>query len=962
MSWIQNFFTSRDNNTTGNTYVGQEGRLFYNPDTNALYVSDGTTVGGIPVSFTGSGNGVPGGPDTSVQYNAGGGDFGGDAFFTVDSANVTVQIGSITLTSSDITGVVANTSLAIGVQEPGNGVVQLLGPVSVYSDSNIANVATFQVATDGQVKMLVPTPDSTIGAVEIVGSSTGVSVDPGNFGGMLHITGQDNVPTRVYNDGINNYPLYVGRRYNGTASSPTGILNNQVVSRIGSNPYLTDTAAFTPLGFAKIDFVATQDQTTTAQGSRVDIYTTPTNSNVQVLGASFTADRIALTGNLIPTADNVYSLGNIDTRWIGGYFGNAGVYLEDTTLGTTGSMSLDNGTMLFDSNIVRLQVGNMWLTNDGIQHSPSSITDDILIGTTAGGNTYIRNAGIKFNDLTVQSTAAIPLAEKGAALGVVPLNASTKIDTIYLPAGGPVYKGTWNASTNTPTLVDGTGTGGDLYIVSVAGSQDLGSGSISFVVGDEVTYNGLIWQKIPAAGVGVASFNTRTGAVTLTSSDVTTALDAGSIVNAKLLNPSITVIGGTGISTTSNVINLGDTITLTNSGVTGVTAGTGVAIDSSTGNVTVSIGQAVGTADSVQFNAVTSTTTIQATGNITGGNISTAGQIIVDGNIVSMGYFITGNTLINSEISTAGNVTGANLITGGGVTATGNVTGGNLVGQNLTATRVTFVGPSKGITDDAEFTYNSTTNLLSVGNISTAGNITSGNVSVVGNIIGGNISVTGNITGGLNNLANIVFANTAPLSTAYPGLMEYDGRVLYFTGQDQERGIVPNSQWYVLNADRSLTYATQTPQSMFGVGVHVSNSGRYWFRIKAIVSRSAGTNNTAFTLGWRGSATMSKISYTVQSTIGAPSTLIASNMYATTLVSNFTNQVTVTGVANAPDSADVVIIGIIEVGAAGEGTVDPFISWTGAAAAGAVSVAALSNFQIEPLGVTGANTQVGNWS
>jgi len=200
------------------------------------------------------------------------------------------------------------------------------------------------------------------------------------------------------------------------------------------------------------------------------------------------------------------------------------------------------------------------------------------------------------------------------------------------------------------------------------------------------------------------------------------------------------------------------------------------------------------------------------------------------------------------------------------------------------------------------------------------------------------------------------------LSTPYAGLMEYDGRVLYFTGQDQERGIVPNSQWYVLNADRSLTYATQTPQSMFGVGAHVSNSGRYWFRIKATVSRSTGTNNTAFTLGWRGSATMSKISYTVQSTIGTPATVNASNMYETTLVSNFTNQVTVTGVSNAPDSVNVVIIGIIEVGAAGAGTVDPFISWTGATAAGAVNVSALGNFQIQPLGVTSANTQVGNWS
>ena len=51
MPYIQNFFTSRDNNTTGNTYLGQEGRIFYNADTNAVYVSDGITPGGNAVSI-----------------------------------------------------------------------------------------------------------------------------------------------------------------------------------------------------------------------------------------------------------------------------------------------------------------------------------------------------------------------------------------------------------------------------------------------------------------------------------------------------------------------------------------------------------------------------------------------------------------------------------------------------------------------------------------------------------------------------------------------------------------------------------------------------------------------------------------------------------------------------------------------------------------------------------------------
>lgn len=61
---------------------------------------------------------------------------------------------------------------------------------------------------------------------------------------------------------------------------------------------------------------------------------------------------------------------------------------------------------------------------------------------------------------------------------------------------GDSFKGTWNASTNTPTLADGTGTNGDFYIVSVAGTQNLGSGSIDFTVGDQIIYNGIIWQKI----------------------------------------------------------------------------------------------------------------------------------------------------------------------------------------------------------------------------------------------------------------------------------------------------------------------------------------------------------------------------------------------------------------------------------------------------------------------------------
>jgi hypothetical protein len=92
---IQRFFTSRDNNANAETYVGQEQRLWYNPITNGIYVSDGNTAGGILVGTSSSGNGAPGGPTNSIQYNAGSGTFGGTANITI-SGNGMAVIGNVT--------------------------------------------------------------------------------------------------------------------------------------------------------------------------------------------------------------------------------------------------------------------------------------------------------------------------------------------------------------------------------------------------------------------------------------------------------------------------------------------------------------------------------------------------------------------------------------------------------------------------------------------------------------------------------------------------------------------------------------------------------------------------------------------------------------------------------------------------------------------------------------------------
>ena len=113
----------------------------------------------------------------------------------------------------------------------------------------------------------------------------------------------------------------------------------------------------------------------------------------------------------------------------------------------------------------------------------------VLDGNTGGTQKITRD---NFRQDTADAFVAAP-----GTYNLAPINSGTgKIDATYLPTSSDTPKGAWNASTNTPTLADGSGTAGDYYDVTVAGSSDLGSGSITFTVGDVVKYDGTTWFKI----------------------------------------------------------------------------------------------------------------------------------------------------------------------------------------------------------------------------------------------------------------------------------------------------------------------------------------------------------------------------------------------------------------------------------------------------------------------------------
>lgn len=118
-------------------------------------------------------------------------------------------------------------------------------------------------------------------------------------------------------------------------------------------------------------------------------------------------------------------------------------------------------------------------------------------------------------------TTYIKVDEKGAANGVATLDRNGKLPASQLPVKDMTFEGMWDASTNTPTLADGTGTQGDFYIVSVAGTQDLGSGSINFNVNDRVIYDGAVWVQLKAGTVdSVNGVLPQNGNVTVYATDI----------------------------------------------------------------------------------------------------------------------------------------------------------------------------------------------------------------------------------------------------------------------------------------------------------------------------------------------------------------------------------------------------------------------------------------------------------
>ena len=149
--------------------------------------------------------------------------------------------------------------------------------------------------------------------------------------------------------------------------------------------------------------------------------------------------------------------------------------------------------------------------------------------------------------------------------------------------GALVYRGTWNASTNNPTLASGIGTKGDYYVVNVVGNTNL-DGETLWGVGDMAVFNGTVWQKVDGGDTSTVTqliVTTATGYLFANNTSPVTASTTIPVASVTGAVPNtVTIISGSGLTGTGNLsanVTLSVTANSTNQNVTVKNAGTFVA-------------------------------------------------------------------------------------------------------------------------------------------------------------------------------------------------------------------------------------------------------------------------------------------------------------------------------------------------------------------------------------------------
>jgi len=541
------------------------------------------------------------------------------------------------------------------------------------------------------------------------------------------------------------------------------------------------------------------------------------------------------TGNLLPSANIIYDLGNTTNRWNDLYLSGTTIYIGNSTIATLGN----NLVLTNDIGGQFVLSGNANSTSFSSANGASVLTlTETDITFTANGNANI----FKITGTGVNVAGTLSSTGNAAVSGILtdnyyyangqpldvggnPGGANTNIQFNNNGEFGGTANLTFNSATNLLTLTGNIAASnanlGNIvtanYLVSNSGCVLIATGAIA-VIGN-------------AAGIfnsGIVDINLGLVANVVVGSNVGNVTIQGNLI----ANNNVTVTGNvsgnllTGTLTTGAQPNITSTGTLTslsvsgnsNVGNIGATGGvfttvTGTLTTASQPNITsVGILSGLSVSGGIEVNGnVQANTNIVVIGNILSGNanlgnlatanyfsgtLTTAAQpnITSTGTLTSLS--VTGN-ITSGNLSASGNITSANLIasllsvtgniTSGNLSASGNINSSNLnasflsITGNITSGNLSSSGNINSSNLNASFL--SITGNINSGNLSTVGNIASGNISASGNINSSNLnasflSITGNInSGNISASGNVSFGNISASGNISSGNLSITGNI-----------------------------------------------------------------------------------------------------------------------------------------------------------------------------------------
>ena len=286
---------------------------------------------------------------------------------------------------------------------------------------------------------------------------------------------------------------------NEAATSATNSLNSaNAAATSAANAANSETAAETAEVNAANSALNALNSETAAANSESNAYTSETNAANSASAAASSATAAANSASSANTSASAAS--------------------SSATSAANSALAAYNSALDAAASAASIDVSGFMQKSNNL----SDITDIAAGRSNLGlGSSAVLNAGVPNGTATLDAGGTVPLNQIPASI-----------------KGGVSYQGAWNASTNTPTIVSGTGSKGHYYVVSVAGNTNI-DGITDWVTGDWIIFNGTTWEQIDNTDA-VSSVNGYTGAVALNYTDVGGASAAQGVKADTAVQPNTT--------------------------------------------------------------------------------------------------------------------------------------------------------------------------------------------------------------------------------------------------------------------------------------------------------------------------------------------------------------------------------------------------------------------------------------